>query len=194
MTSSAIIIKRCGLEHSGVHESMHFPTAQLKNHNGAVMILFSMMILMLLTIISYSASKTANTEVKIARNEYLYHHNFYCAEGATLESIDQMESLRRIDAANFGWVMNESQAADNNVDEDADLFGYWEDDQKTTGAAVPQAAAVCSDHTEFMAIHRGALAGSSLDMSKPTKHAFNVYGRSNNRGLVMIKVGYMKEY
>lgn len=158
------------------------------------MILLSMMILMLLTIISFAASKTANTEVKIARNEYLYHNNFYCAEGAIVESIDNLESLAAIDAADLDWMMNESQAVDNDVHEDADLFGYWGDDQKTAGAAVPQTAAVCSDYTEFMAIHRGALAGSSLDMSKPTKHAFAVYGRSNSRGLVMIKVGYLKEY
>ena len=172
---------------------MHYPTTNLNNHNGAIMILLSMMILMLLTIISWAASKTANTEVKIARNEYLYHHNFYCAEGAIVESIDRMESLASINASDLDWMMNEGQAVDNDVRADADLFGYWRDDQKTAEAAVPQAAAVCAN-AEFMAIHRGALAGSSLDMSKPTKHAFAVYGRSNSRGLVMIKVGYMKEY
>lgn len=157
------------------------------------MILLSMMILMLLTIISYSASKTANIEVQIAGNEYRYHHNFYCAEGAAVESIDRMESTAAIDVAEIDWMMNESQAADNNVDEDADLFGYWENVQKTTGAAEPQAATTCSG-AEFVAVHRGVLAGSSLDMSKPTKHMFSVYGHSSDRGLVMIKVGYMKEY
>jgi len=173
---------------------MHYPKTNLNNRNGAIMILLSMMILMLLTIISYAASKTASTEVKIARNEYLYHNNFYCAEGAIVQAIDQMERLAAIDAVDLDWMMNESQAVDNDVQEDADLFGYWKDDEKTADAAVPQAAAVCSDHTEFMAIDRGVLAGSSLDMSKPTKHAFAVYGRSNQRGLVMIKIGYMKEY
>ena len=161
----------------------------MKNHNGAVMILFSMMILMLLTIISYAASKTANTEVKIARNEYLYHNNFYCAEGAILESIDRMESLAALDTADIDWMMEES----SKVDRDGDLFGYWTDDSRTSEDAAPEAANVCSS-AEYVTIHRGVLAGSSLDMSKPTKHAYAVYGRSNNRGLVMIKVGYMKEY
>jgi hypothetical protein len=167
---------------------MNDSAPNLKNHNGAIMILLSMMILMLLTIISYAASKTANTEVKIAGNEYLYHNNFYCAEGAIVESIDQMESVAAIDAADFDWMMEESPK----VDRDGDLFGYWTD-EKTTDDAVPEAAATCSS-AEFVTIHQGALAGSSLDMTKPTKHAFAVYGRSNNRGLVMIKVGYMKEY
>jgi len=168
---------------------MDFPAANLKNNNGAIMILFSMMILMLLTIISYAASKSANTEVRIARNEYLYHNNFYCAEGAVVESIDIMESLAAIDSADLEWMMNESPK----VDSDADLFEYWTDDPETADDAVPEAATVCSS-AEFVTIHRGVLAGSSLDMSKPTKHAFAVYGRSNNRGLVMIKVGYRKEY
>jgi hypothetical protein len=167
---------------------MNDSAPNLKNHNGAIMILLSMMILMLLTIISYAASKTANTEVKIAGNEYLYHNNFYCAEGAIVESIDQMESVAAIDAADFDWMMEESPK----VDSDGALFGYWTD-EKTTDDAVPEAAATCSS-AEFVTIHQGALAGSSLDMTKPTKHAFAVYGRSNNRGLVMIKVGYMKEY
>ena len=153
------------------------------------MILFSMMILMLLTIISIAASKTARTEVRIAGNEYLYHDNFYCAEGAVVEAIDIMETSAAIDAADHDWMVNESQEVDN----DADLFQYWNDDPETDDA-VPKAATVCADQTQFMANHRGVLAGSSLDMSKPTKHAFTVYGQSNNRGLVMIKVGYRKAY
>ena len=168
---------------------MHFPATNLKNDNGAIMVLFSLMILMLLTIISYAASKTANTEVKIARNEYLYHYNFYCAEGAVVESIDKMEALKAIDVADFDWMMSKSRKVDNNLD----LFEYWVNDQKTAEDAVPEAATVCAN-TEFVTVHQGVPAGSSLDMSKPTTHAFAVYGRSNNRGLVMIKVGYMKEY
>ena len=70
------------------------------------MIIFSMMLLMLLTIISFAASKTANTEVKIAGNEYLYHNNFYCAEGAVVESIDNMEALNAIGVIGLDWMMN----------------------------------------------------------------------------------------
>lgn len=154
------------------------------------MILLSMMILMLMTIISFAASKSANTEVRIAGNEYLYHNNFYCAEGAVAESIDKMEALAAIDVVKLDWMMNASPK----IDSAAEIFEFWLDDQKTAGDAVPQAAAVCSEHTEFVAIHRGVLPGSSLDMSRPTSHAFAVYGQSHARGLVMIKVGYMKEY
>jgi len=168
---------------------MNVPAPNLKNNNGAIMILFSMMLLMLVTIISIAASKTARTEVRIAGNEYRYHHNFYCAEGAVVEAIDKMEALAAIDAADHDWMMNES----TEVDSDEGFIEYWADDPDTEDA-VPQAAMLCNDHTEFIVIHRGVLAGSSLDMSKPTKHAFAVYGKSNNRGRVMIKVGYRKEY
>ena len=113
----------------------------------------------------------------------------FTAEGAVLESIDKMEALKAIDVADFDWMMSKSRKVNNNLD----LFEYWVNDQKTAEDAVPEAATVCAN-TEFVTVHQGVPAGSSLDMSKPTTHAFAVYGRSNNRGLVMIKVGYMKEY
>ena len=169
---------------------MDFPTAQLKNHNGAVMILLSMMMLMLLTIISYSASKTANTEVKIARNEYLYHYNFYCAEGAVIETIDRMEALPSVDVDLIDWLMHETDA----VARDSDLYGYWNDAVREDGDARPENATVCGEHTEFMTVYHGVLAGSSLDMSKPSKHTYSIYGHSHNRGSVMVKVGYTKAF
>jgi len=169
---------------------MLLPAANLKNDNGAIMLLMSMMILMLLTIISFAASRTAITEVRIAGNEYQYQKNFYCAEGAAAEAVDRMEGLAAVNVADHAWMMNES----SNVAEDEDIFEYWTAEPETADDAVPETAAVCAASTEFIAIHRGALPGNSLDMSKPTKHAFRVYGQCRQKGRVLIKVGYMKEY
>ena len=44
--------------------------AILKNENGAMMMLITVMFLVLLTVISIAASRTANIETKIAANEY----------------------------------------------------------------------------------------------------------------------------
>jgi len=154
------------------------------------MILFSMMLLMLLTIISIAASKTARIEVSIAGNEYLYHHNFYCAEGAVIETIDRMEALPSVDVDVIDWLMHETDEVAN----DSNLYGYWNDVDREDGDASPEDATVCAEDTEFMTVHHGVLAGSSLDMSRPTKHAYSIYGYSRNRGSVMIKAGYTKAF
>ena len=166
------------------------PAIGLKNDEGAVMIIISLMILALLTIISIAASKTANTEIKIAGNEYLYQNNFYCAEGAVLETVDILEPLESVAVDDFDWLMNKS----DKVAEDKDLFAYWTDANRDTGDANPASAAVCAEHTESMAVHQGVLPGSSLDMSKPKKHVYSIYGQSHYRGTVLIKVGYAKAF
>ncbi len=163
-----------------------------KNEDGAMLIMASVMILILLTIISISASRTANTEIQIASNEYFYQKNFYCAEGAAIETIDRMEQLVSLDTKDHDWLMNETEDVDN----DSNLFGFWNlnDDEREDSDAIPEASSVCSSHAELMSVHNGVLSGSSLDMSKPTKHVFSIYGQSNDRGLAMIKVGYTKAY
>ena len=49
----------------------------LKNENGAMMMLVTVMFLVLLTVISIAASRTATIETKIAANEYAYQSCFY---------------------------------------------------------------------------------------------------------------------
>lgn len=169
---------------------MRNPPVCIKNDDGAVMLIITLMILALLTIISIAASKTANTELKIAGNEYLYQNNFYCAEGAVIETVDILEPLETVEVADYGWLMNET----DKVEKDTDLYEYWTDENRDTGDANPASAAVCSEHTEFMTVHHGVLPGSSLDMSKPKKHVYSIYGQSHYRGTVMIKVGYAKAF
>ena len=154
------------------------------------MIFMSMMLLALLVIISIAASKTANIEVRIAGNEVLYHNNFYCAEGAVLETVDMMEALESVDVDAIDWLMNETDT----VSEDSYLYGYWTDGDREDDDASPASATVCAEHTESMTVHHGVLAGNSLDMSKPTRHAYSIYGYSHHRGAVMIKVGYSKAF
>lgn len=154
------------------------------------MIIMSMLLLALLTIISIAASKTANTEVRIAGNEYLYHNNFYCAEGAVIETIDMMEALPSVDVDVIDWLMNET----DKVAKDSKLYGYWTDEDREDDDASPEGAALCAENTELMTVHHGVIAGSSLDMSKPTKHAYSIYGHSHDRGSVMIKAGYAKAF
>ena len=159
----------------------------LKNEHGAVMILITVMLLVLLTVISIAASRTANIEIKISSNEYFYQRCFYNAEGAIMESIDSLEASGDPTIAPEDWL-----AVTDSIINDDSIFTYWQSDVYSD--AQPQGAAVDTTGSGFMAVHHGILAGDTLDLSKPSKHTFSVYGRCENRGLVLLKMGYTKAY
>ena len=160
----------------------------LKNEQGALMILISVTLLALLTIISVAASKTANTEISIAANEYVYQRCFYNAEGAIMEGVDLLEGSANTLKNPPPWMSLEEE-----IINDSTVFRMWEDHEKMKGV-VPQPSVIDPKSTEYLVVHHGILSGSSLDMSKPTKHIFSIYGRSKNQGLVMLKIGYAKVY
>ena len=162
----------------------------LKNDTGAMMIIMSLMILALMTIISVAAIRNAKIEVLISANDYRYQNNFYCAEGAVIEAVDMLEGMKTVEVDKIGWLMNETP----DVDKDHKLFGYWINNNRRADDARPRQASVCAEHSELMTVHVGVVAGNSLDMSKPTKHLYSVYGYSRHRGSVMITVGYTKVF
>ena len=82
---------------------------------------------------------------------------------------------------------------DENMVNDANVFSYWENISKMK-SVVPRASIIDPAGTGYLAVHHGILSGSSLDMSKPTKHTFSIYGRSKKKGLVMLKIGFAKVY
>ncbi len=163
-------------------------TSILKNEHGALMIITSVMLLALLTIISVAASKTASTEISIAANEYVYQRCFYNAEGAIMEVVDLLEGSVSALENPPPWM-----GLDEEVINDSTVFTFWEDRAKMDGV-VPQASVIDPQNTDYLSVHHGILSGSSLDMSKPTKHVFSIYGRSKNKSLVMLKIGYAKVY
>ena len=163
-------------------------TSILKNEQGAVMIIVSVMLLAMLTIISVAASKTANTEISIAANEYVYQRCFYNAEGAIMEVVDLLEGSADALENPPPWM-----SLDEEVINDGTVFTIWEDSAKMNGI-VPQASVIDSQNTDYLSVHHGIPSGSSLDMSKPAKHIFSIYGRSKSKGLVMLKIGYAKVY
>ena len=163
-------------------------TSILKNDEGALMIMVSIMLLALLTIISVAASKTANTEISIAANEYVYARSFYNAEGAVLEVVDLLEGSATPLENPPPWL-----SLDENLVNDDTVFTIWEDRKKMPDV-VPQPSVIDPRNTDYVVVHHGVLSGSSLDMSKPAKHTFSIYGRSKSKGLVMLKIGYAKVY
>ena len=155
--------------------------AILKNENGALMILITVMLLVLLTVISIAASRTATVETKIAANEYSYQRCFYNAEGAIMQAVDLLDTTENPRRSMPAWMGNDSA-----VINDGTVFSYWSEDAGT--------AKTDSSNSGFMAVHLGVLPGSSLAMSKPTKHSFSIYGRCINEGRVILSVGYTNAY
>jgi len=164
------------------------PMAILKNENGALMILITVMFLVLLTVISIAASRTSTVEIMIAGNEYAYQRCFYNAEGAIMQAVDSLDTEVNPKDEIPAW-MGEDYSEIN----DDTVFTYWEE-EAGTGEVIPQTAKVDTAGSELLAVHLGVLPGNSLDMSKPTKHAFSIYGRCEKDGLVMLTVGYNNAY
>lgn len=163
-------------------------TAILKNENGALMILITVMLLVLLTVISIAASRTATIETKIAANETAYQRCFYNAEGAIMQAVDLLDTTVNPKDSLPAWMGSDSAEIN-----DTTVFSYWEEDAET-GDVVPQSSEVDDTDSGFMAVHLGVLPGSSLAMSKPTKHSFSIYGRCDKDGMVMLSVGYADAY
>ena len=163
-------------------------TAILKNENGALMILMTVMFLVLLTVISIAASRTATVETLVARNESAYQRCFYNSEGAIMQAVDELDNDVNPKDGLPAWMGEDSSKIN-----DTTVFAYWEE-EAGTGEVVPETAAVDATGTELMAVHLGVLPGNSLDMSKPTKHAFSVYGRCDKDGIVLLTVGYNNAY
>ena len=165
-------------------------TSILKNEQGALMIITSVMLLALLTIISVAASKTANTEISIAANEYVYQRCFYNAEGAIMEVVDLLEGSPNTLETPPPWM-----SLDEEDINDSTVFTFWQNSgNEDEDGVVPQASVIDPHHTEYIGVHHGIPSGSSLDMSKPAKHIFSIYGRSKSKSLVMLKIGYAKVY
>ena len=156
------------------------------------MLITTLMILAMLTIISFAGTRTSSTEVMIASNEYVHQQNFYNAEGAAIEVVDKLEGLDEVIVSTHDWISTHEEVPHW----DDQIFAYWDANVEVLNPdeAVPKEASIGAGTTEFMAIHHGILAGDSLDLSKPSKHHFSIYGKSENRGMVMIGMAYAKAY
>ncbi len=153
----------------------------LNNEDGYFLILATLMILVLLTILGVSASRTANTEIAVAANEMVYQRNFYLAEGALMEAIDGLANTPSLMTSPPTWF----DSGVGNLRED-NIAEYW--DTISEESSVDD-----TGNTRFVAGLEGMGQGS-LDVTKMTIVVVGVYGRSQRNGLTTIKVGYLKAY
>ena len=154
----------------------------LKNEQGYFLILSTLMLLALLTIISIAATNTANTEVQIAGNDTVYQRNFYLAEGAAMEAVDELQNDPN--PRSLPFVESGIKAIDDN-----NFTDNWESKSQAVNTALDP-----SGKTRFRVGYEGTPAGYSLGMGKPRVHGFAVYGRTEKQGITTIKVGYRKAF
>jgi hypothetical protein len=163
---------------------MSNPIGVVNNEDGYLLIMATLMILVLLTILGIAASRTANTEVTVAGNELVYQRNFYLAEGAVMEAVEELIRDSDLHDGTPSWL-NTTPAAVTEVS----VGSFWDgagisDDLDETG------------NTRYVAGLEAnpVAAGGSLDMDKPRVYSLGVYGRCQRGGVATIKVGYIKVY
>ena len=161
----------------------------LKNESGSLAIIGALVILILISVISISASRVANTEIFLARNEVVYQRNFYLAEGAALEAADHLTQYGNLRENTQAWM----EMVTGDLDTDNVKY-YWDNTVVSGDTIIPEPSEVDPSHTLFIIGHEGTAKGFSLDMDKPTVHAIAIYGRCEWDGVSIIKMGYQTAY
>jgi Tfp pilus assembly protein PilX len=161
----------------------------LRNEDGYLAIIGALVLLALLTVISLSASRVANSEIIMAKNEAVYRRNFYLAEGAALEAADHLAQFENLNESSPAWV--EMTIGQLTVASSKD---YWDNSAAKDDRVIPEPSAVDESHTLFVVGHDGTARGYSLSMDTPTVHSLAIYGRCAWNGISVIKMGYLAAY
>ena len=161
------------------------------------MLVISLILLVLLTLIGITSSRTTEIEVMIAGNERVHKQNFYIAEGAAMQGAQIME-LTDLESVGLPWLMDEDNENDSGAELPAashsDIQAYihesdnWTDSFSSVLAGLPGEARV-------LGLSKGVVPTSSWKMTSSKVYGFEVYGRSRLRnGEGLVAVGYRKAY
>lgn len=160
--------------------------SRIDNEEGIVMVA-ALMVMVMLTIIGFLANSVSNTEVQIAGQEVAYQQNFYQAEGATMEAVEELEKIP--DPVNDppDWLVT---TVGTITDDQIKVHDSWDSPYVMS----PKASSM--DHTNYVAASNGPVTGTSLDMVSSKVYAYSIYGRCAppKRGATVVQVGYLIAY
>jgi len=167
-----------------------------QNERGSVIVI-ALVLLVLLTIIGISASRTTEIETMIAGNERVSKQNFYVAEGATLQAAQIME-LTDLEFVGLPWLMDEQNtnsggtplpaASYSKISEHIYKHENWTNDFSSELSDLPGEARV-------IGLSKGIVPTTSWKMTTSKVYEFEIYGRSRLRGGEgLVSVGYRKAY
>jgi hypothetical protein len=169
-----------------VEDSLQFAAGSFTSQDGHVAIVAALVILTLIAIISFSASRVANNEVTMARNESVHQRNLYLAEGAAMEAVDRLVNTLNLKDNVPGWM----EKVAGNLDVDT-LRSYLSGNETVK----PRASEVnAANRATFVAGLEGVAPGGSLGMNTPTVFILGVYGRCEWDGESIVKIGYRAVY
>jgi Tfp pilus assembly protein PilX len=161
-----------------------------RTQEGYVAIFAALLMLVLVSIIGFAASRQAVTELAMARNEIVYHRNFYLAEGAALEAADTLENIADLRKDMPSWV----ETAVGALDAGAVREYFKAPADRDTGVVNSPVSAVKSrldeDHLQYIGAIEGIAPGESLAVDKPKIHTFSLYGRCEQDGESIVTIGY----
>ncbi|MBW2066495.1 MAG: hypothetical protein JRJ03_16420 [Deltaproteobacteria bacterium] len=157
----------------------------IKGQEGSVLIV-ALLILVLLTLIGISVTRTTEVEINIAGNEKLYKENLYLAEAGAMECAQRMQEAAELSPAIQSWLKGLGTVSDTDIRSDA----YW-----TANGQVSS----MDPNTRYLAVEEGVSTDSSLDMTKTRLHSYAIYGRKYNpsrpdQGLSIVKIGFKKAF
>ena len=161
-------------------------SSPLNSQDGHVALVAAVVILTLLTIIGFSASRVANNEVAMARNESVHQRNFYLAEGAAMEAVDILVNTANLRDNVPDWM----EKVAGSIKVDTSLRSYLKGAQDVK----PKTSGVDDQHTKFVAGVEGVAPGESLGMDRPTVYILGVYGNCEWNGESIVKIGYRAVY
>jgi hypothetical protein len=157
---------------------------KLKNEEGSVLVV-ALVILVLVTLLGISASKTSEIEIRIAGNEMRYKRNLYSAEAAAVECAQTFEDSDVLDGT-VPWLKEMGTVTRDNILDDA----YW--------TANSQVSAMDAN-ARYLSAVEGIAEGTSLDMTKSRVHTYRIYGRWQNpaleqEGRSIVALGFKKAF
>ena len=158
----------------------------LKGEDGSIVVI-ALMILVVLTLLGISATRTAEIEIQIARNENIFKQNLYLAECATMAGAQMLENETNTSTLKYlllDWL--HSSLPDPNIGSTTNWDPY---NNNSIQGLDPS--------NRYMAVDLGIASGSSLDIGgNPTiLRQFSIFGRSDrNHGEAIIELGYMKRF
>ncbi|MDY6790176.1 MAG: PilX N-terminal domain-containing pilus assembly protein [Thermodesulfobacteriota bacterium] len=166
--------------------------SNINNEQGSAIVIV-LIILVLLTLLGTVSTNDTVIELQIVRNEAIYRHNFYKAEGAVVELGQIMEDNDISSPASYDWLTDSSAAADMEV------VGNW---NWTPGGNAQLShnmndAGDANNNAAQAAISNGIAGGASLDMTASNLFDYSVYGLFNStvgQGRSLIMMGYRKRF